>query len=369
MPALGSLSDTDAQKELERAGFRFVLNDAGFSPNLQDGPASAVATRKMSQLHIPLLVLPAKGGRQVLTLPPLPITLLRANGDRTTICTAPLRILVEDATAETPEAMPQPNPPGRPQIEPWESLELALKVLGAITVGALLGALLYRAYRRRPKPAPPPRPERPPWEVALEALSQVEHSGLIASDRRGEFVARINDAVRMYFGMRYDFDGLESTTAEIERRMAEVLPRGLTGTEISVFLRDCDLVKFANLQPTDEACMRFLVDGIHMVRVTTPNTTAQPRVAHAPNPPRQEGALGFVEPAEALARLEPSTESPINPVRALIDSPPPPPPALAITAPSQAPETPFAGVAASPGTLPQTDEVVRPPPETEEESS
>jgi hypothetical protein len=392
IPALDSFSDTEALKEIEKAGFRFVSGDAGFSPNLQDGPASAVATRKMSQLHIPLLVLPAKGGRQVLTLPPLPVTLLRANGDRTTICTAPLRILVEDPTAETPEAMPQPNPPGRPQIEPWESLELALKVLGAIAVGALLGALLYRAYRRRPKPVPPPRPERPPWEVALEALSQVEHSGLIANDRRGEFVARVNDAVRMYFGMRYDFDGLESTTAEIERRMAEVLPRGLTGSEISVFLRDCDLVKFANLQPTDDACMRFLIDGIHMVRVTTPNTTAQPRVVHAPIPAQQEGALGVVEPAQALAQVQPGSRLHAYPDAQVTDGkpgtlpsapfggpplypppPPPPPPAPPIGVQNQPPEpllgAELDGVQASTGTLPLTGNMVRKVPKSDGDPS
>jgi hypothetical protein len=117
---------------------------------------------------------------------------------------------------------------------------------------------------------PPPPPPRPPWEVALEKLDEVRHAGLLETGRFSEYFDRVNDALRSYLGARYGFDGLESTTDEIMHAMAAVPHFGLALPEILGFLQDCDLVKFANMTPTDEECTKALDAGERIVRATMP---------------------------------------------------------------------------------------------------
>ena len=166
-----------------------------------------------------------------------------------------------------------------------------VQAIRAYRVEVLGGALLaYFAWKvaTKPKPLPPPPPPRPPWDVALEKLDHVRHAGLLDADRHGEYFDRVSDAVRGYLGARFGFDGLESTTDEA---LAALLKHGggflrfdsaplvggiTTGIpleEIAAFLRECDLVKFANLTPNPEQCTQALVAGVRIVRATMPAVT------------------------------------------------------------------------------------------------
>lgn len=264
-------SAVEAAKELKKAGFVIPDQDGGAAARLEAAGASAAqADRTLTTLLVPLLVLPAEPGRHVLTLPPLPISVARANGEIATVCTHPHTITVDDPIASTPNAEPRPNPPPLPQREEWTALKKSLQYGGA---GALAGAAIaYALYKwsKRPKPVPPPPPPRPPWEIALEQLDEVRHAGLLDTGRFSEFFDRVNDAVRMYLGGRFGFDGLESTTDEIMAAMSKVAHFGLALPEVKLFLQECDLVKFASMTPTIEECRRALDQGERIVRATMP---------------------------------------------------------------------------------------------------
>jgi hypothetical protein len=146
-------------------------------------------------------------------------------------------------------------------------------VLAIAGAGALIGALaffLVRRWLRRPKPVPAPPPPRPPWEIALERLDEVRHAGLLETGRFAEYFDRVNDAVRWYLGARYGFDGLECTTDETVKQLEHASLAGVALPELVVFLQDCDLVKFANLTPTTDACTKAIEDGERIVRSTRP---------------------------------------------------------------------------------------------------
>jgi hypothetical protein len=141
------------------------------------------------------------------------------------------------------------------------------------TLGLLAGAALsYVGYRimTRPKPPPPPVPPRPPWEIALDALDEARHAGLLEQERFAEFVDRVSDAVRGYLGTRYGFDGLESTTDEIVRALERVALLGVTHTEVTAFLGESDLVKFAGQAASRTDCEKLLDWAERIVRVTMP---------------------------------------------------------------------------------------------------
>ncbi len=264
-------SAADAAKELKKAGFVIPDQDGGSAARLEPSTAAASkADRSLTTLYLPLLVLPADPGRQTLTLPSLPISVARANGEIATVCTLPHSIVVEDPIASTPNAEPKPNPPARPQREEWTALKKGLQWgAGGALAGAILAYVLYR-IAKRPKPVPPPPPPRPPWEIALEQLDEVRHAGLLETARLSEFFDRVNDAVRMYLGGRFGFDGLESTSDEIMLAMSRVSHFGLALPEVKLFLDECDLVKFADMTPTNEECLRVLAQGEKIVRATMP---------------------------------------------------------------------------------------------------
>lgn len=278
-----------------------VLKDAGFALPEQDGPAGAhlrvedegAGEFARTHLELPLVPLPPKPGRSTLTVPPLPIAIARANGEIVTVCTHPQTIVVEDPTSSIPEATPRENPPPRPQREEWTALKRALAYIAA---GVLVGALvLYAAYRyaTRPRPVPPPPPPRPPWDIALEALDEVRHAGLLESQRYDEYFDRVSDAVRRYLGDRFGFDGLESTTDEILLALDHYGSPGIPMPDVRAFLGECDLVKFAGLTPSEEQCTAALALGESLVRRTMPSAMAD---AFARRPtPRTEG--GFPPPA------------------------------------------------------------------------
>jgi hypothetical protein len=206
-----------------------------------------------------------------------------------TACTRAHRILVEDPIASTPDAKPMPNPPPRPQREEWTALKTALVWLAVGALVFALLALMARRWKRRPKPVPAPPPPRPPWEIALEKLDEVRHAGLLEVNREDEYFDRVNDTLRNYLGLRYGFDGLESTTDEILAALEHAQLQGLSFGDVVDFLRECDLVKFANVTPTHEECRRALDAGEKIVRATMPRI-APPTKASVPPPARRPGS-------------------------------------------------------------------------------
>lgn len=292
----------EAKKVLKQAGFAIPDQSGGSAAKLWVEPEDQAKPWTTTHLDLPLVPLPDKPGRQGMILPPLPVAVARANGEIATLCTNAHPILVEDPIANVPEAQPKTNPPPLVQREEWTALKKAL-LWGSL--GLVLGALFFwLAYRKvtAPKPPPPPPPPRPPWEVALEKLDEVRHAGLLDVRRYGDYFDRVSDAVRGYLGARFGFDGLESTTDEILARLrtqgagfvsvatseptAEgALPEpGVPLDEIARFLRDCDLVKFANLTPTPEQCATSIDVGERIVRKT------MPVASQAPKPPAAGGA-------------------------------------------------------------------------------
>jgi hypothetical protein len=259
---------SEAVEELRKAGWIFPEQDGSAGARLVTKPDPAHGDRVTTTLELPLLALPEKPGRHVLSLPPLPISIARASGEVATVCTHEHHITIEDPTSETPDPQPHGNPPARPQREEWTALKRAV-IYGSIGIaaGAVLAWLVAR-WLRRPKPVPPPPPPRPPWEVAFEKLDEVRHAGLLATHRYSEYYDRVGDAVRQYFGSRYGFDGLECTTDEMLSELRRSALAGVSLEEIAIFLQQCDLVKFARMTPSQEDCQKALGDAEQLVRKT-----------------------------------------------------------------------------------------------------
>ncbi|MEO8876924.1 MAG: hypothetical protein ABI461_15120 [Polyangiaceae bacterium] len=296
----------DAKRLLKEAGFVVPDQDGGAAARLTDAPVDpAHPDTVVTILEIPLLALPEKPGRAMLTLPPLPVAVARANGGIISTCTQVHTIIVEDPIASADNPRPKPNAPPRLQREEWVALETTLEILAATLVAAILLGYFFYRWNKRPRPVPPPPPPRPAWEVALERLDEIRHAGLLDNQRYDEYFDRVSDTIRLYLGHRYDFDGLESTTDEVLTALRRAAPSGQIQDDIAAFCKECDLVKFANMTPNVEDCSRALEAGEQIVKRTM--------LIHAP-PVAPQPILSPLNP-ENISR---SGEPPQNP-------PPPPP--------------------------------------------
>jgi len=263
--------DAAESRALQSAHFLLPDPDGGAGPSIE---VSTQGARPKTTVKIALVPLPPEPGRHELVLPALPIAIARASGELINVCTGEHRIVVEDPIANAPNPRPRENPPARPQDEVWTAAKYAaFTTLGALAVGALAAWLIGR-WLRRPRPAPPPPPPRPPWQVALEELRDVRHAGLVAAGRFAEHYDRVSDTLRKYLGNRYGFDGLESTTREALVVLRAVDPAVPTLDEITRFLRQADLVKFARLTPSEQECERVLELGEQIVHRTMPAPSA-----------------------------------------------------------------------------------------------
>jgi hypothetical protein len=257
---------SDASRALLAAGFALPDQDGGAGPTITREETADGATTKLS---IPFVPLPKEAGRNEMTLPPVPIAMARASGEMVTVCTAPHDIRVEDPTANEADPQVKPNPPPRPQREEWV---LAKQV----AIGALAGAIamaiaawLFARWKKIPKVVKLPPPKLP-WIRALEELDAIRQSALLADGKTGEYFDRVSDSVRKYLGARYGFDGLETTTDEMRGLLKRVRPPIARLRDITSFLEDCDLVKFARVVPTDNDCLAALARGETIVHMTIP---------------------------------------------------------------------------------------------------
>jgi len=304
---------------LERVGLYLPDPHGGAGPVLT---RTEQGERVTTHVEISFVALPQKPGRNVLTVPPLPVSVARASGDVLVLCTHPHEVTIEDPIANTSDPKPHPNPAAREQNEEWTALKNALIVgAGALALGALI-AFLIGKWLRRPRPVPPPPPPRPPWEVAMEELFDIRHAGLVAEGRLAEHFDRVSDSVRKYLGARFGFDGLESTTREALGVLRDVKPRIAPLDAIEGFLRQADLVKFAKTTPTAEDGELALVRAEHIVRETLPTTpaapvgpaaTAEPVAASPPEPAAppvdNEAAKWGPKPAAAAPGTGTETET------------------------------------------------------------
>jgi hypothetical protein len=259
----------DAAKALAAAGFVLPEADAGAGPTIETKTVGASATTK---LRVPFVPLPKEPGRNAMILPPVPVAIARASGELVTVCTAPHPILVEDPIANDPDPKVHPNPDPRPQREEWVlAKQLAIGAAVGAVIAALAAFLLHR-WSKRPKPVPYVPPKLP-WIAALEELDAIRRSPLLPEKKFGEHFDRVSDCVRRYLGARYGFDGLETTTDEMRQLLRRVRPPVPELATIGAFLADCDLVKFARVEPMEQDCLDALARGETIVRQTMPART------------------------------------------------------------------------------------------------
>ncbi len=142
--------------------------------------------------------------------------------------------------ADDKELKPAPPAPPRALTVP-RSFWWTLAAGGALV---LLAALLV--WRNRPGPDPLAAPQ-------LSPLAELERAlGLLAAEPPAGAFAHLSQALRRYLGRRLGFRALESTTSEVQRRLAAQRFDPAFVQRIARLLRLADQIKFAR-RPAEQA--------------------------------------------------------------------------------------------------------------------
>jgi hypothetical protein len=169
----------------------------------------------------------------------------------------------DSAFVDVAPVLPAGNPPlkdikeiDRRTVSAWPALALAL----------FTAALLYQLLRRRravrkvatqpEAPAAPPAPS--PYEIALQELDRVEENRWPARGNVALHYEAVAQALRRYLEDGYGVGAMERTTSELLWALPPHLGRGGLRDRCHEILAEADLVKFAEVRPSDAGAADFL---------------------------------------------------------------------------------------------------------------
>ncbi len=162
-------------------------------------------------------------------------------------------------SAEPPDIKEIAPPVDLPREHPWW-----LYAAGVLTVLALAAGYFWWKRRKRAdaEAAPPP----PAHEVAYRTLEELLAEDLLMKGEAKLFYLRLSNILRHYIEDRFGLRAPERTTEEFmdELRSTDSLEPAHKGL-LKDFLRHCDMVKFAEHQPSKDevddtiaSCRRFI---------------------------------------------------------------------------------------------------------------
>ena len=140
-------------------------------------------------------------------------------------------------------------------------------IAGAVLFVLLVAGILYLLLRKKPLFPPPLPVVVPPHERARQKLA----AALDLLDQPKPFCILVSDAVRLYLEERFELRAPESTTEEF---LSELRTRPVLSTaqklSLGEFLEQCDLVKFARLQPTPAQLQPLYESALKLIDETAP---------------------------------------------------------------------------------------------------
>ena len=149
---------------------------------------------------------------------------------------------------------------------------IAWSVVGIILLLALLYAVKRimahygKSFGTIFKPAPP----LPPHEEAFAALERLRVLNLCAEGKHKLYYSTLTDILRTYIVRRFDVGAMEMTSDEIIEAMRGVELPQKQSIDLTMILREADLVKFAKAMPASEESEAAMRAAWEFVDATKP---------------------------------------------------------------------------------------------------
>lgn len=141
---------------------------------------------------------------------------------------------------------------------------------GAGILGGLIGFMLRRRALGELGP------EKTPWEIALARLDALRSRGLAEKGEFDRYYVDLSAILRYYIEARFDLHAPERTTEEFLKEMADAkVFDDRQEAFLGSFLKHCDYVKFARLQPELTETNQRFEQVVEFVKETVPAEPAE----------------------------------------------------------------------------------------------
>jgi hypothetical protein len=145
------------------------------------------------------------------------------------------------------------NPIKGPVALPAKPIPLVYLFLGLAVVGLAAGGAFLLLRRKRTARRQQEAPALPAHELAYRQLQEILDEKLIERGETKLFFSKVSDVLRGYIENRF---GLQAPRRTTEEFLSDISRDALFSAEhkglLTAFLRDCDLVKFAEHLPSPE---------------------------------------------------------------------------------------------------------------------
>jgi len=172
------------------------------------------------------------------------------------------------------------RPPEEVPVRTWR----LLFALAGLLAGLALGYGLYKFLKRPRVLSPIAAKAAEPLHVrTIALLDSLRALDLPGNGRPREFYFQLSEVLRGYLGERYAFEARESTSSELLDSLRRLHTPNLNMKELTSFVFDSDLAKFAKATPSADECKASLEFAYRVVYATTPSlAVASPADAKRP---------------------------------------------------------------------------------------
>jgi hypothetical protein len=160
----------------------------------------------------------------------------------------PLKITVKSLLADTTAVDTVKPRPLKGQISLARSHTTLYIFIAALAL--LAGTAAYVIIRRRRLKASEAFVDlRPAWEIAYADLALLKEQNLLDKGELKLFYFQMTEIIRKYLGKKFEFNAVDLTTSEIDDALLQMPVPDEIRSELSSFMSDADLVKFAKFIP------------------------------------------------------------------------------------------------------------------------
>ena len=197
--------------------------------------------------------------------PPLTVKITDGAGQLQEVSAEPATVLITSVLVEGDTELRDIKPQvALPYVNllPW--------IAGALLLVLVAGAAYLLWQRRQARLALAALDNRLPHEIALDELDRIARLGLPEQGLFKEHYTLVSDTIRLYLERIYGVPVMERTTGEIARELqGTTMDRG-TQRRVITFLDESDLVKFADLVPSEAEAYDLLAQARMIVEATKP---------------------------------------------------------------------------------------------------
>ena len=214
--------------------------------------------------------------------PNLPVSIRAPDGAVAQASPLPILFTVNSVLSSQDNELKDLRPPADLSIPFWQRpIVLVLIVVVAVVVLSGIALFLYRRSRVSGVPLEAAVDTRRPWEVAEQELDQIASLNLPSNGKLKEHYTLVAATLRTYLGSAFLQEQAgqgvgEMSTEEIAARIQESPLDHVNAMLVVELLREADLVKFANYEPTVSLATDAMGQARDFVRATRPADAINP---------------------------------------------------------------------------------------------